>query len=44
MAEYSPIVIVVEDEPQIRRLLKTILSAQGYTTFEAAEPLFFTPP
>lgn len=35
MAEHSPIIIVVEDEPQIRRLLKTILSAQGYTTFEA---------
>ena len=35
MAESTPVVIVLEDEPQIRRLLKTVLSAQGYSTFEA---------
>ncbi len=35
MVEHSPVILVVEDEPQIRRLLKTLLSAQGYTMFEA---------
>jgi two-component system KDP operon response regulator KdpE len=31
----DPIVILVEDEPQIRRFLRATLAGQGYRTFEA---------
>ena len=33
MAE--PVVVVVEDEPQIRRFLRAALAGQGYRLFEA---------
>ena len=32
----APAVLIVDDEPAIRRLLRTSLSAQGYRTLEAA--------
>jgi two-component system KDP operon response regulator KdpE len=32
----SPCVLIVDDEPPIRRLLRTSLNAQGYRTLEAA--------
>jgi two-component system KDP operon response regulator KdpE len=32
----DPIVVVIEDEPQIRRFLRATLQAQGYRLFEAA--------
>src|SRR5918911_3707466 len=36
MAENSPLVLVIEDEPQIRRFLRATLSAHGYHLVEAA--------
>jgi len=33
MAE--PVVVVIEDEPQIRRFLRAALTGQGYRLFEA---------
>src|SRR5918912_786367 len=36
MAETSPLVLVIEDEPQIRRFLRATLSAHGYRLVEAA--------
>jgi two-component system KDP operon response regulator KdpE len=36
MAEHSPLVLVIEDEPQIRRFLRATLSAHGYRLVEAA--------
>jgi two-component system KDP operon response regulator KdpE len=35
MSEPRPVVVVVEDEPQIRRFLRTVLPGQGYTLYEA---------
>jgi two-component system KDP operon response regulator KdpE len=35
MSEPRPIVVLIEDEPQIRRFLRTILPTQGYTLFES---------
>ena len=32
----EPIVVLIEDEPQIRRFLRTTLGSQGYRLFEAA--------
>jgi two-component system KDP operon response regulator KdpE len=36
MSENSPLVLVIEDEPQIRRFLRATLSAHGYRLVEAA--------
>src|SRR5499425_15436 len=36
MSENSPVVLVIEDEPQIRRFLRATLSAYGYRFVEAA--------
>jgi len=36
MPEPSPRILVVDDEPAIRRFLRASLSAHGYTVFEAA--------
>jgi len=36
MSESSPVVLVIEDEPQIRRFLRATLSAHGYRLVEAA--------
>jgi two-component system KDP operon response regulator KdpE len=33
---HSPVALVVDDEPQIRRLLRTVLEANGYRVFDAA--------
>jgi two-component system KDP operon response regulator KdpE len=35
MSEPRPVVVLIEDEPQIRRFLRTVLPGQGYTLFEA---------
>jgi len=35
MSEPGPLVLVVEDEPQLRRFLRTALGAQGYRLVEA---------
>lgn len=35
-ATHHPVALVVDDEPQIRRLLRTVLEANGYRMFEAA--------
>jgi two-component system KDP operon response regulator KdpE len=35
-AAQLPVALVVDDEPQIRRLLRTVLEANGYRPFEAA--------
>ena len=35
MSDPHPIVVLIEDEPQIRRLLRTVLLAQGIELFEA---------
>ena len=32
----EPVVVLIEDEPQIRRFLRTTLGSQGYRLFEAA--------
>src|SRR5438105_8216456 len=39
MAEEKPKILVVDDEPQITRVLKTTLSAQGYSIRTAADGL-----
>jgi two-component system, OmpR family, KDP operon response regulator KdpE len=36
MAESRPMILVVEDEPQIRRLLRSTLGAEGYRVVESA--------
>lgn len=36
MSEFRPTVLVVEDEPEIRRLLQSSLAAEGYRVVEAA--------
>ena len=36
MSENAPLVLVIEDEPQIRRFLRATLSAHGYRLVEAA--------
>src|SRR5262252_10340351 len=36
MSESAPVVLVIEDEPQIRRFLRATLSAHGYRLVEAA--------
>src|SRR5688572_30375487 len=35
MSEPQPVVVLIEDEPQIRRFLRTVLPGQGYALFEA---------
>jgi len=35
MAKINPVIIVIEDDPPIRRFLRTGLSTQGFTVFEA---------
>jgi two-component system KDP operon response regulator KdpE len=35
MSEPGPVVLIVEDEPQLRRFLRTALGAQGYRVVEA---------
>jgi two-component system KDP operon response regulator KdpE len=35
MAKTDPVIIVIEDDPPIRRFLRTGLSAQGFAVFEA---------
>jgi two-component system KDP operon response regulator KdpE len=35
MSEPRPVVVLIEDEPQIRRLLRTVLPEHGYALFEA---------
>lgn len=35
MAKIDPVIIVIEDDPPIRRFLRTGLSTQGFTVFEA---------
>jgi two-component system, OmpR family, KDP operon response regulator KdpE len=35
MSDPHPVVVLIEDEPQIRRLLRTVLPAQGIELFEA---------
>jgi two-component system, OmpR family, KDP operon response regulator KdpE len=35
MSEHAPIVVVIEDERQIRRFLRSTLEAEGYQVFEA---------
>ncbi len=35
MTEASPQILVADDEPAIRRLLRTILATQGYSVTEA---------
>jgi two-component system KDP operon response regulator KdpE len=35
MSEPGPVVLIVEDEPQLRRFLRTALGAQGYRLVEA---------
>ena len=37
MSEASARILVVDDEPAIRRFLRTSLTARGYTIFEAAD-------
>lgn len=35
-ASLSPVVLIIDDEPQIRRLLRVTLEANGYQVFDAA--------
>ena len=35
MSTTSPTILIVDDEPQIRRVLRTTLTSQGYTVIEA---------
>jgi two-component system, OmpR family, KDP operon response regulator KdpE len=35
VSEPRPVVVLIEDEPQIRRFLRTVLPAQDYSLFEA---------
>jgi two-component system KDP operon response regulator KdpE len=35
MADADPVVVLIEDEPQIRRFLRTTLTGNGYRLFEA---------
>ena len=35
MAKSDPVIIIIEDDPPIRRFLRTGLSTQGFTVFEA---------
>ncbi|QWF72298.1 response regulator [Methylomonas paludis] len=35
MAKSDPVIIIIEDDPPIRRFLRTSLSTQGFTVFEA---------
>jgi two-component system, OmpR family, KDP operon response regulator KdpE len=35
MSEPRPVVVLIEDEPQIRRFLRTVLPEHGYVLFEA---------
>ena len=35
MTKINPVIIVIEDDPAIRRFLRTGLSTQGFTVFEA---------
>lgn len=35
MSKTDPVIIVIEDEPPIRKFLRTSLSTQGFTVFEA---------
>lgn len=35
MAKTNPVIIVIEDDPSIRRFLRTGLSTHGFSVFEA---------
>ncbi|MBL8972410.1 MAG: DNA-binding response regulator, partial [Myxococcales bacterium] len=35
MTEHSPLILLVEDEPQLRRFLRPMLRAQNYRVVEA---------
>ncbi|MFY9729302.1 MAG: response regulator, partial [Candidatus Acidiferrales bacterium] len=35
MSTTSPTILIVDDEPQIRRVMRTTLSSQGYSVIEA---------
>jgi two-component system KDP operon response regulator KdpE len=35
MSTASPTILIVDDEPQIRRVMRTTLSSQGYSVIEA---------
>src|SRR6202012_5391816 len=35
MADTAPVILIIEDEPQIRRFLRATLGNQGYTLLEA---------
>ncbi len=37
MTEMSPAVLVVDDEPQVRKVVRSVLEADGYTVTEAAD-------
>jgi two-component system KDP operon response regulator KdpE len=36
MAESHPAILIVEDEPEIRRFLRAALGAEGYRVIESA--------
>ena len=35
MSKIDPVIIVIEDDPPIRRFLRTGLGSQGFSVFEA---------
>ena len=37
MTEMSPAILVVDDEPQVRKVVRSVLEADGYTVTEAAD-------
>lgn len=37
MTEMSPAILVVDDEPQVRNVVRSVLEADGYTVTEAAD-------
>jgi DNA-binding response OmpR family regulator len=37
MTKMSPAILVVDDEPQVRKVVRSVLEADGYTVTEAAD-------